>query len=158
MARRKRRLCSGEKRDTAPLLSMLPTSRTLTVEEVEQQITSLLGSLREVCHHTQLHWYNIQSQVVCLCHLSQVLGGDVDSIEHLLHCCLWSKDSLIQHYLDHPESLRKEAGLSGDPPIPPPTEGEELVCPVCLLSVPTSEMLWLWCNHACCKVGLVITY
>ena len=73
-------------------------------------------------------------------------------MEHLLHCCFWSKDSLIQHYLDHPESLRKEAGLSGDPAIPPPTKGAELTCPVCLLTVPTSEMLWLWCNHASCKV------
>ena len=48
MARRKRRLCSGEKRDTAPLLSMLPTSRTMTVEEVELQIKALLESLCEV--------------------------------------------------------------------------------------------------------------
>ena len=48
MARRKRRLCSGEKRDTAPLLSMLPTSRTMTVEEVELQIKALLESICEV--------------------------------------------------------------------------------------------------------------
>ena len=48
MARRKRRLCSGEKRDTAPLLSMLPTSKTMTVEEVESQIKDLLDTLCEV--------------------------------------------------------------------------------------------------------------
>lgn len=83
----------------------------------------------------------------------QVLGCDEDSIEHLLHCCLWSKDSLIQHFVDDPDALRREAGLTGNPSIPPPTEGAELTCPVCLLSVPTSEMLWLWCNHVCCKVG-----
>ena len=84
----------------------------------------------------------------------QVLNCDEDTIEHLMHCCLWSKDSLIQHYLDHPVSLRKEAGLTGDPAIPPPIEGAELMCPVCLLSAPASDMLWLWCNHACCKVGV----
>ena len=48
MARRKRRLLSGEKRDTAPLLSMLPTSRTLAVEEVELQIKALINSLCQV--------------------------------------------------------------------------------------------------------------
>ena len=83
----------------------------------------------------------------------QVLGCDEDTIEHLLHCCLWSKDSLIQHFVDDPNALRREAGLTGNPAIPPPTEGAELTCPVCLLSVPTSEMLWLWCNHVSCKVG-----
>ena len=83
----------------------------------------------------------------------QVLGCDEDSIEHVLHCCLWSKDSLIQHFVDDPDALRREAGLTGNPAIPPPSEGAELTCPVCLLTVPTSEMLWLWCNHVCCKVG-----
>lgn len=79
----------------------------------------------------------------------------MDSIEHLLHCCFWSQDSLIQHYIDHPMTLRKETGLTGDPAIPPPAKGAELACPVCLLVVPTSDMLWLWCNHACCKVSVV---
>ena len=88
----------------------------------------------------------------------QVLDFDEDSIEHLLHCCLWSKDSLIQDFLDHPEGLRREMGLTGNPAIPPPAKGVELTCPVCLLSVPTSDMLWLWCNHACCKVGVVYVH
>lgn len=79
----------------------------------------------------------------------------MDSIEHLLHCCFWSQDSLIQHYIDHPMTLRKETGLTGDPAIPPPAKGAELACPICLLVVPTSDMLWLWCNHACCKVSVV---
>ena len=84
--------------------------------------------------------------------LPQVHGVDEDSMEHLLHCCLWSTDSLIQHYLDHPASLCREVGLSGEPAIPPPTKGAKLSCPICLLNVPTTDMLWLWCNHACCKV------
>ena len=90
-----------------------------------------------------------------ICALVQVLEVDEDSMEHLLHCCLWSTDSLIQHYLDHPESLCKEVGLRGDPAIPPPAKGDKLSCPICLLNVPTTDMLWLWCNHACCKVTQV---
>lgn len=48
LARRKRRVYMGEKRETAPLLSMLPTSKTLTVEEVVQQIKLLIQTLCEV--------------------------------------------------------------------------------------------------------------
>ena len=48
LARRKRRVYRGEKRDTAPLLSMLPTSKTLTVEEVELEIKLLIQTLCEV--------------------------------------------------------------------------------------------------------------
>ena len=48
LARRKRRVYRGEKRDTAPLLSMLPTSKTLAVEEVELEIKLLIQTLCEV--------------------------------------------------------------------------------------------------------------
>ena len=40
-----------EKRDTAPLLSMLPTSKTLTIEEVELKIKLLIQTLCEVYMH-----------------------------------------------------------------------------------------------------------
>ena len=49
------RLYSNEMydRDEAPLLGMLPTSRSLTVEEVQQQINSILDSIAQV--DTQTH-------------------------------------------------------------------------------------------------------
>ena len=56
LATRKRRLCLGEKRDTAPLLSMLPTSKTFTVKQVEEQVKSLLQSLCEVGHLVELQY------------------------------------------------------------------------------------------------------
>ena len=113
----------------APLLGMLPTSRSLGPTDVQAQINSLLHSL------------------------SPVLKLNVETLEHLLHHFQWNTDKLMQHYLNDSSAILKEAGLNGTPVGSPPTRRRTVSCPVCTSSVSPKEMLWLWCNHGTCKVS-----
>ena len=116
----------------APLLGMLPTSRSLGPNDVQAQINSLLHSL------------------------SPILKLNVETLEHLFHHFQWNIDKLMQHYLNDSSAILKEAGLNGTPVGSPPTRRKSVSCPVCTSSVGPKEMLWLWCNHGCCKVSTKI--
>lgn len=115
----------------APLLGMLPTSRSLSPDEVQSQINSIMDSV------------------------SLVLKVERKNLELLLHHFQWNKDVLIQHYLNGPSQVMEEAGLSGKAVTSPPNRRRSVSCPVCLLSMPYKELMWLWCNHACCKVSSI---
>ena len=115
----------------APLLGMLPTSRLLGPDEVQFKIDSLMESV------------------------SLVLKVDRKNLELLLHHFQWNKDVLIQQYLDGSSKVLEEAGLSGKAVTSPPNRRRSVSCPVCLLSMPYKDLIWLWCNHACCKVSSI---
>ncbi len=113
----------------APLLGMLPTLRSLRPAEVHTKIKLLLKSL------------------------APVLKLNSDKLEHLLHHFQWNTDKLMQEFFTDSVAILKGVGLSGDPPHPPPSRRQTITCPVCTLSVSSRDLLWLWCNHACCQVG-----
>lgn len=115
----------------APLLGMLPTSRSLGPEEVQSQIDSLMEGV------------------------SLVLKIERKNLELLLHHFQWNKDVLIQQYLIGSSKVVVEAGLLGKAVTSPPNRRRSVSCPVCLLSMPYKELIWLWCNHACCKVSSI---
>lgn len=115
----------------APLLGMLPTSRSLGPDEVQSQINSLLENV------------------------SMVLKNEKDNLELILDHFKWNKDMLIQQYLDDPTRIMKEVGLSGKAATLSPVRRHSMACPVCVLSTPYKELVWLWCNHACCKVSSI---
>ena len=85
---------------------------------------------------------------------SQILKLDKAVVEALLIHCKWSKDRVLQQYLQNSAALMKEAGLGGADTADNPAPGSKVTCLVCLKEMGTEETAWLWCNHVCCKVGI----
>ena len=83
---------------------------------------------------------------------SQILKLDKAVVEALLIHCKWSKDRVLQQYLQNSAALMKEAGLGGADTADNPAPGSKVTCLVCLKEMGTEETAWLWCNHVCCKV------
>jgi len=112
----------------APLLGMLPTSRSLGPGDVQAQVHHLLQ------------------------YLVPVLNLEEDVLEKLLHHFEWNTDHLIEEYMSDSSSVLKEVGVCGTPNSSPPSRRRSVTCPVCTMSVSSRDLLWLWCNHCCCKV------
>ncbi len=131
--RRVHRSFEPARNEDAPLLSMLPSSCTLSINQVEFQMKTMVESL------------------------SQVTLLDIDLTECMLSKCGWRKDRFFKEYLEDSSSLLFESGLAPEGTTTPPSSPKlkagrgKISCPVCFLSKPTGECLSLWCEHLCCR-------
>lgn len=118
-------------KDEAPLLSMLPSSQSLSVEEVKVQLEGMVVSL------------------------SQGLNIQPEMVEHMLRRRHWNADLFLESFFDTYGTLIFESGLApeGASKIPsrqPVLKKSTLDCPVCLIPKERAQFTALWCNHFCC--------
>jgi len=83
--------------------------------------------------------------------VAQALNVPVDQASFLLRIYNWSKDQLMENWLEDSFSIMKRNGLHLAVELPSSHSETEIECPICLDDVPTSQSFSLGCGHWFCR-------
>jgi len=85
------------------------------------------------------------------CEVAQALNIATDQASFLLRLFNWSKDQLMEKYLEDSSSIMKKYGLHLAVELPSNRGDREVECPICWEDIPASQSFGLGCGHWFCQ-------